>query len=352
MKGRLNLGISHNVIKVAVGLFLSLGLVAMEYTPSYAQGPTSSLIRGPGFAGEWMWQDNAASTPLLHLRARTHLLSEGRFLQRDPFAGFLDVPQTQNQFYYTNNPVNWIDPSGYSTLHFGGNTPALINSSGANIDTSLGFPNIENTMKDVYRASLAQRGVRASDWPNPFNLGELTNLSRSLDDVQRAANWGPASLRRALPNGLVVRKGNGQEPDAGSFLGATNDIELHPRHGFENGVFRHELAHAIDYKCSRYDLSRQFMDATGGREQGGKYYPGSGSPTEYGKTDRYEDFAETFQEITKPNSRLLLTPERERFIQEQVFDRLRVDSAPPSLMRGSGAISAETWRILQQPYKP
>ena len=102
------------IFAIVVGWFM-----CCSPSNAYAQGPTSSLMRGPGFAGEWMWQDNAASTPLIYLRARTYTPSEGRFLQRDPFAGVMGAPQTQNRTYYTNNPANNTDPTGYASLSAG-----------------------------------------------------------------------------------------------------------------------------------------------------------------------------------------------------------------------------------------
>ena len=78
----------------------------------YAEGSTNSLIRSLGFAGEWMLPGG-----LVYLRARAYNPVNGQFLQRDSFAGFLGTPQTQNRSYYTNNPVNWVDPSGYTVIY-------------------------------------------------------------------------------------------------------------------------------------------------------------------------------------------------------------------------------------------
>ncbi|MGH2538250.1 MAG: RHS repeat-associated core domain-containing protein, partial [Candidatus Promineifilaceae bacterium] len=63
-----------------------------------------------GFTGEQ--EDTAAG--LLYLRARYYSSPLAGFLQRDPWTGISNNPQTQNQYTYADNsPVNNTDPSGY-----------------------------------------------------------------------------------------------------------------------------------------------------------------------------------------------------------------------------------------------
>jgi RHS repeat-associated protein len=64
-----------------------------------------------GFTG----QREVASTGLLHFPARAYDPSLGRFLQPDPFVQDPADPQTLNRYSYVrNNPVNFVDPTGYS----------------------------------------------------------------------------------------------------------------------------------------------------------------------------------------------------------------------------------------------
>jgi RHS repeat-associated protein len=50
---------------------------------------------------------------LLFLRARYYDPGSGRFVSRDPFAGYLRLPQTQNEYVYVvNRSTLFIDPSG------------------------------------------------------------------------------------------------------------------------------------------------------------------------------------------------------------------------------------------------
>jgi RHS repeat-associated protein len=58
-----------------------------------------------------------AESGLMYLRARMYEPALGRFLQRDPFAGFLDGPGSLNRYSYVeNSPTNATDPSGENPL--------------------------------------------------------------------------------------------------------------------------------------------------------------------------------------------------------------------------------------------
>ncbi|CAG0928113.1 tRNA(Glu)-specific nuclease WapA [Thermoflexales bacterium] len=71
-----------------------------------AQGTRSSALR---FTGEQTDDD----TGLVYLRARWYDSATGRFTTRDPFPGFVALPQTLHPYTYVgNNPVNLTDPSG------------------------------------------------------------------------------------------------------------------------------------------------------------------------------------------------------------------------------------------------
>ena len=55
------------------------------------------------------------TTGLYYFRARYYDQTSGRFLSRDPFAGFARFPMTLNRYPYVgNNPTNFIDQSGFT----------------------------------------------------------------------------------------------------------------------------------------------------------------------------------------------------------------------------------------------
>jgi RHS repeat-associated protein len=76
--------------------------------PTRTQGPSAQPFR---FTGEQLLPE----TDFVNLRARQYDPATGRFLSRDPFAGFVIDPQSLNRYAYAgNNPVNNVDPSGFA----------------------------------------------------------------------------------------------------------------------------------------------------------------------------------------------------------------------------------------------
>jgi RHS repeat-associated protein len=71
-----------------------------------AQGTRPSALQYTG-------EQNDLDTGLIYLRARWYDPATGRFTTRDPFPGFVALPQTLHPYVYVNNnPVNLTDPSG------------------------------------------------------------------------------------------------------------------------------------------------------------------------------------------------------------------------------------------------
>jgi len=63
--------------------------------------------------GAWVYRNEAHIGGLQKVGVRWYDPAIGRFLQKDPWLGSLALPLTLNRYgYCTNNPINWIDPSG------------------------------------------------------------------------------------------------------------------------------------------------------------------------------------------------------------------------------------------------
>jgi RHS repeat-associated protein len=70
-----------------------------------------------GFTGEQQFRE---ADGLVFLRARYYDPRIGKFVSKDPFAGFVEFPQTLNLYVYCrNNPVNLTDPNGLWGIWFG-----------------------------------------------------------------------------------------------------------------------------------------------------------------------------------------------------------------------------------------
>jgi RHS repeat-associated protein len=70
---------------------------------------TGTTTNNYGYSGERFDSDLGA----YHLRERYYSPQRGRFLTTDPFAGFIDRPQTLHKYNYVHgDPVNYTDPSG------------------------------------------------------------------------------------------------------------------------------------------------------------------------------------------------------------------------------------------------
>ena len=66
-----------------------------------------------GYTGEML----DAESGLLYLRARYYDPSIGRFISADPYLGRMAEPVTQNRYIYVhNNPLLFVDPSGFSAF--------------------------------------------------------------------------------------------------------------------------------------------------------------------------------------------------------------------------------------------
>ena len=106
----------------------SVGLVTDRYTYDAFGGllnQTGTFGNSFQFAGE----QRDGSTGLDYMRARYYDPSLGRFISKDPFAGFLGDPYSQHDYQYAHaNPVRFTDPTGYFSM---GDVLGTLNAVGA-----------------------------------------------------------------------------------------------------------------------------------------------------------------------------------------------------------------------------
>lgn len=116
-----------------------------------------------------------------YLRARWMNPGTGRFVQMDKFSGFAESPLTLNKFGYTNaDPVNNLDPSGYSNL-----AEQMAVSSGKGSMLSIAVPRVvvQGTRLAANDALYATAtGVSNVRWAG---VGLVTGLALSASSRQR-----------------------------------------------------------------------------------------------------------------------------------------------------------------------
>ena len=83
---------------------------AVSYAPFGGVEDASGVTSTYGYASREL-----DPTGLMYYRARFYQPDSGRFIQADPFPGFLSVPASMQDYVYVrNNPVTGTDPSGLS----------------------------------------------------------------------------------------------------------------------------------------------------------------------------------------------------------------------------------------------
>jgi RHS repeat-associated protein len=94
----------------------STGQVTDRYTYD-AYGRLLSHVGSSDNEKQFAGEQRDAETGLDYLRARYYDPDLGRFISKDPFAGFLSDPMSQHDYQYAHaNPVNFTDPTGYFTM--------------------------------------------------------------------------------------------------------------------------------------------------------------------------------------------------------------------------------------------
>lgn len=160
--------------------------------------PTDAMITTRGYTGHEM----VDASGLIHMNGRTYDPELGRMMQADPFIPNPNNPQSYNRYsYVTNNPLNRVDPTGYSDCPPG--MPAT--GSCARDEDDEKPPKPEDKDK---KPPPGKTFVSAKRIP-PIEFGGLTSLSFGGDSVfSPAVGAGGGALSAELSNqitGYIVK---------------------------------------------------------------------------------------------------------------------------------------------------
>lgn len=98
-----------------------------------------------------------SETELMYMNARYYDSSSGRFISQDSYKGSLSSPQTQHLYSYTsNNPINFIDPTGHMQRPIGPWVPPPPIVKPGNSSTKVNSKNaVNNAIKNIYNITEA-----------------------------------------------------------------------------------------------------------------------------------------------------------------------------------------------------
>jgi RHS repeat-associated protein len=173
----------------------------------------------------------------IYLGSRVYQPQLGKFLQRDSYDGSVGDGQSQNRYSYVqNNPVNYVDPSGYSrelpSTAAGANAAVSYSYRSANLgigsssELSLAGANANNSVATSAAAGLG--GVSSSSSSNSSNSGVATAAAGATvgfgvgtgSTIPSAPSSNPNnSVPFSAPTPCRLRKQEEQEESAAIFGG-------------------------------------------------------------------------------------------------------------------------------------
>ncbi|MCQ1537039.1 hypothetical protein FTO70_15445 [Methanosarcina sp. KYL-1] len=136
------------------------------------------------FTGEQMDDE----TGLMYLRARYYDPEIGRFINKDPFEGFMSNTQSLNRYSYVqNNPVNYVDPTGLCSED--GNTVKSVDEifwTKRYVDPAMSFftdPFVINRVTYLGAATRNQGTSLNSIWPYIESRKSLKGTTNTAENI-------------------------------------------------------------------------------------------------------------------------------------------------------------------------
>jgi RHS repeat-associated protein len=222
-----------------------------------------------------------ADSGLYYLRARFYQPGSGRFLSRDTFSPPLNEPSELNRYsYVANNPINAIDPSGYSAIvqytqvndtseEQSKKHTAYVNGVGfssgadrwglasASMSSAVLDQIIVSTVGEILLKDIPTRmGINPKNLPKRyyrFGLGTVLHLKTNTQTKAFSLNgpdWNPLSSKLKLGGGIGVPA----LQEGIKSLAGVNLVFLTPELTPSDGLFDRETEHHAEILIARWAI--------------------------------------------------------------------------------------------------
>lgn len=224
----------------------------MTYAASYAPYGEVLASAGEGESVYGYTGEAADVTGLVYLRARYYSPWEGRFLTRDTWGGNQYIPASYGSWLYTyNNPINYVDPSGYITERESTEAAKIVNelkTYSVMVKVDWGY------YQPIFRMRDRDCAWAEGEW----SLDELGILRRGVTEFAYAMGGAQRFIRSLGPVNVMQTYIGGH-----GGLGGAHSVKLTNSGLFTTWTVVHELAHSWDADYG-WGLSAALMQLTGG----------------------------------------------------------------------------------------
>ena len=238
------------------------------FTQSYDPYGVVTQTAGASHTNYGFTNEYTDTNGLVYLRARYYAPSDGRFINRDTWGGYMSNPMSFNRWNYVDaNPVNAKDPTGHIKEDERISADSIVirlATQGIRIDKDWG---VYVTFSTISPLATAQCGWASGNW----ELEELRWTEEALDDLKRVlGGW---EKFRSTYTGVTIRRTGDilseipayAPPGITSVAGdiVMQDYLFNSSKDYAKFTIIHEFGHVWDYKTGKR-LSSELMDLVGG----------------------------------------------------------------------------------------